>query len=244
MTVSSLLPYFLFWTIWFGLSNAFEYVLFKDRQVALASPYLNTANQLSNLIHAGGVILMGFYIMFFEFRLDGPLTFWQQELIAFSSTFFIVDTTALLLFRHHKIDVLIHHAIVLLGLAWIAHENSSGWILGSVGALGELGPCIYIEQIARRWNFRSEKFHSWNDALYLISFLLSRLVGLSFIYYISLFKTRSHLVLHILGAMFLALGVYWSLLLISRYARRYPSSFVSQRLNFMGRHPKSSGLSA
>ncbi|HYX37558.1 MAG TPA: hypothetical protein VE954_31025 [Oligoflexus sp.] len=224
MTLNGLLPYLTFWVLWFALTNGLEFLLLRRRLVPLASPYMTIANQVANLLHAAVVMLLGFYIVFAEFNLQNPLTFWQRELAEFSSAFFLVDTMALLVFRHKKWDIFLHHILCLISFQVFFHDNASGWIMAATVALAEMGPCIYIENIAKRWAVQSKRFYQWNDRLYLASFLFTRLGCLSVIFFIALFWAPASFGVLLVGMGLWAIGFYWSYLLLQRYRRRYRSA--------------------
>ena len=142
-------------------------------------------------------------------------------MLAFSSSFFVIDFFALCIFRHNKRDIFFHHLVCIGFLLWSLHSKAFGWELAVAMALGELGPCIYLEQLAKKIGSRSKVFFLWNDTLYFFTFFVARVIFMTCLGVFVIMESQIPFWAHVASFGFWGLGIYWSVLIYRRYKKRY-----------------------
>lgn len=217
----SLTAYIAAWLAYFICANAFERRFLDRFQDTLPSQYTNTSNQFANLFHGLAMLILGAWDCLAHYEPLSPLTPFRTEILRFSLAFFIVDTAAILWFRHNRWDMYFHHALSIFLFANILYTGAFSWYGLAFIALGELGFSIYLEQLAKRWKVQKPGFYYANDLCYLILFSSSRVFGLGYLIVTGWPTPSIPLYLKILAVVFYLLGIYWVWKLGLRFQRRY-----------------------
>lgn len=181
---------------------------------------MSTTGLLGTLLHATIAILVGLPIILSDMNLNDKNTWAQSTFLLFSIAWFAVDTIWIVYERNWKIDFILHHIICLIGLWNIYSIGYYGWVTTAAISIGEMGPCFYIEILAKRWKYGSTRFYFINDTAYVISFSITRFILYTALTLILLLGDPPLLVkIPVIGL--LAISYYWAVLLIRKYWTRW-----------------------
>ncbi len=228
MLVLMVATWFLIYALLFG----FERYQITNNNWPKPIQTMSTTAILGTLIHAAIVISCGLYVLLDYTSALNPLTFSQHLLIAFSLSWFLIDSLWIMVDRNWRKDMILHHIICIMGLSVALQSQKYGWIIVATICIGEMGPCVYLDMMAKRFGWHTPRFEWWNDTAYLISFTLTRFGLYSGLCVMSFIEPLPNW-LRAPGLALLAMSYYWNILLIKKYIRRWLRSSSADKADLL-----------
>jgi hypothetical protein len=173
------------------------------------------------LLHTAIAIVAGLYVSLTAEPFAIESTPAQTIFLKFSLAFFTIDTLAMVIKGEATKDFYLHHIIVITGLGVVAFNGHFGWVMCMATAVGEMGPCIYLERMAKNLNITNRRFFFNNDVFYIGAFWFSRFFVYSPLAYFVVIQPAYPVALKASSIGLLSLSYYWLFLATRRFHRRY-----------------------
>ncbi len=179
----------------------------------------STTVVIGTIAHAAIVIPLGLCVISQDSRLE-IMTDVQRNFILISYAWFWIDCLWILRDRNWRKDMIFHHIICMITIQTVLSSNSHGFLQSAVICFGEMGPCVYFDVLAKRWNMCTDRFSFINDTSYVIIFSLTRFIIIPIIGYL-LWISCDLWLLRLTTTCMIILSIYWGLLVAKKYYFRW-----------------------
>ena len=237
METNEAIRYYLLWLVfWIGL-----YCVELLFPVPLANKYrklplndeLDVRNRFISLIH--GVValyLSGYEFFFLPASCGDANTFYESYVMLISTAYFTYDFLAMAYYGLLDWSMTLHHFVVILGMGLnIYNGYSAHLLLGGMFVAEISNPPMHLRCMMKHLGLRYTKSYEAADILFLVLYMLARLILGTYQVYIAVMCDKIHIVVKLCALAILLQSYHFSLQMKSIFMKRIKDMKQRNKLN-------------
>lgn len=175
---------------------------------------LDTKNRIVSIVHASVLFLLSVFDYYYHHRdnCGSPNTEFQNDILMFSTSYFIYDILISIYFKILDSGMLYHHLFVIFSMySGMLFNNSAEEMIRAMISAEVSNPIMHIRKILSNSGMKETKLHLFLEYIYFVLYIGSRMIFGTMIAYFTVFCMSNLLIVKIGGS-----GVFVQSILYSK----------------------------